>query len=178
MFQIGHPLMWHDPYHTFSTKTATIWLGFAEVWPHTSTPWRMATLGDASKRNLAQAARPRINRRFLCPVAHSLRSWCRTLQGTMSTFPANSGLPSVLTGDNATQQSGSVWRPWAGKQGESGAHAVSLESVSEVKCAFGWCMQRLTRLLYLNFQAHSSNGDLAVAKHPKTPHFIHPVKYV
>lgn len=59
----------------------------------------------------------------------------RPLQGTMATFTANSGLTSVFTGDHVAQQSGSLWRPWTGKEEKSGAHAVSSEKVSEVKRA-------------------------------------------
>ncbi|XP_067428916.1 protein ripply2 [Thunnus thynnus] len=64
----------------------------------------------------------------------------------METCATTSGLISVFTQDNATQQSG-LWRPWTGNEDKTAKH-----------------------------KAHSMNGDLTDAKQPKPPQFIHPVK--
>ncbi|XP_070844088.1 protein ripply2-like [Chaetodon trifascialis] len=65
----------------------------------------------------------------------------------MGTVATNSGLTSVLTGANATPQSGALWRPWTGTGDRTTAN-----------------------------NALSLHGDLSAAKHPKIPQFIHPVK--
>ncbi|XP_026197622.1 protein ripply2 [Anabas testudineus] len=64
----------------------------------------METLGNASKRNLAQAPRALINRE----------------QAAMETYSTDSGLTCVFTGGNATQQA-NFWRPWTGKENTTGA---------------------------------------------------------
>ncbi|XP_059213171.1 protein ripply2 [Centropristis striata] len=41
----------------------------------------------------------------------------------MENFPHKAGLPSVLTGGNASQQPGHLWRPWTGNK--TGAHQAN-----------------------------------------------------
>ncbi|XP_039981791.1 protein ripply2 [Xiphias gladius] len=64
----------------------------------------------------------------------------------METLTTNSGLTSVFTGDNVTQQS-NLWRPWTGKEKKTDAH-----------------------------ETHSMHGGLSDATYPKTPRIVHPVK--
>ncbi|TKS75562.1 Protein ripply2 [Collichthys lucidus] len=65
----------------------------------------------------------------------------------MESFTANNGITSVFTGDNVSQQSGRLWRPWTGIEDKTAAH-----------------------------KAASTHGDLSAGMHPKTPQVIHPVK--
>ncbi|XP_031178449.1 protein ripply2 [Sander lucioperca] len=65
----------------------------------------------------------------------------------MGTFTTKVGLTSVYNGDNVTQQSGRLWRPWTGTEETTGAH-----------------------------KAHSIHGELSAPQLPKAPQFIHPVK--
>ncbi|XP_029281530.1 protein ripply2 [Cottoperca gobio] len=65
----------------------------------------------------------------------------------METIATNTGLTSVFShGDNVTQHSGRLWRPWTGTKDNTAAHKTL-----------------------------SIHGDLSSA-HPKTPQVIHPVK--
>ncbi|XP_074541832.1 protein ripply2-like [Halichoeres trimaculatus] len=112
----------------------------------------METLGDACESAIwHQQLGPLINRSFLVLASHPLRTLSRThhykQRGNMETFTANSGLTSVLTGINASQRPGRLWRPWTVTAGDkSGAHEARL------------------------------HGDLSATKHPKTPQVVHPVK--
>ncbi|XP_028461863.1 protein ripply2 [Perca flavescens] len=65
----------------------------------------------------------------------------------MGTFTTKVGLTSVFNGDNVTQQSSHLWRPWTGTEDKTGTH-----------------------------KAHSIHGELSAAQLPKAPQFIHPVK--
>uniref|UniRef100_A0A8D0CSF9 Ripply transcriptional repressor 2 n=1 Tax=Sander lucioperca TaxID=283035 RepID=A0A8D0CSF9_SANLU len=47
----------------------------------------------------------------------------------MGTFTTKVGLTSVYNGDNVTQQSGRLWRPWTGTEETTGAHKVSLDDL-------------------------------------------------
>ncbi|TKS75553.1 Protein ripply2 [Collichthys lucidus] len=103
----------------------------------------------------------------------------------MESFTANNGLTSVFTGDNVSQQSGRLWRPWTGVEDKTAAHKVSLDElkslkrlleVFKVKSAMINATQTLTRIPCFNFQAASTHGDLSAGMHPKTPRVIHPVK--
>lgn len=99
----------------------------------------------------------------------------------METFTTNSGLPSVLTGINVSQQPGALWRPWTGTENKSGAQKVSLTKSLEL-FSFKFYVKRIFKKTADNknasffcLKAHL-HGDLSAAKHPKTPQVIHPVK--
>ncbi|KAK5852847.1 hypothetical protein PBY51_006686 [Eleginops maclovinus] len=66
----------------------------------------------------------------------------------METINTNVGLPSVFShGNNGTQHSGHMWRPWTGTENKTTAH-----------------------------MAHSIHGELSAAQHSKAPQVVHPVK--
>lgn len=103
----------------------------------------------------------------------------------MESFTTNNGLTSVFAGDNVSQQSGRLWRPWTGIEDKTAAHKVSLDELKSLKrllkvFKFKRAMihrtKTLTRIPCFNFQAASTHGDLSAGMHPKTPQVIHPVK--
>ncbi|TWW68679.1 protein ripply2 [Takifugu flavidus] len=65
----------------------------------------------------------------------------------MATFTGTSGLPSAFNGSGGTRQPGGLWRPWTRGEDSPGVD-----------------------------RARSSHGDQPLAKQPKTPPFVHPVR--
>lgn len=132
---------------------------------------------DASKRNLAQARRAPINRRLPSSDAHSFstpRGW--QLQGNMAAFTAESGLPSAFNENSGTHRPGGLWRPWTGEDDRPGVDRVSFGNSSALTSV---CASQKSNEIFLTFnpQAHSSHGNQSLAKQPKIPTFVHPVRW-
>lgn len=91
----------------------------------------------------------------------------------MATFTGNSGLPSAFNGSGGSRQPGGLWRPWTG--GEDSLGKVSFGKVSALVSV---CGSQKPKKVFLTFnpQARSSHGDQPLAKQPKTPPFVHPVR--
>lgn len=93
----------------------------------------------------------------------------------MATFTANSGLPSAFNESGGTRQPGGLWRPWTEGEDSPGVDRVSL---GKVPALVSVCGSQKPKKVFLTFnpQARSSHGDRPLAKQPKTPPFVHPVR--